>query len=88
MGSGPGPGGIRNFSQQGMFLIGGGTLADRWGGYKPLIIAGCLMRVIGFILLALASSLPAILIASAATGFAGGALFNPRRPRLPGRRRR
>ncbi|MCX2756694.1 MFS transporter [Gordonia sp. 4N] len=66
--------GIRNFSQQGMFLIGG-TLADRWG-YKPLIIAGCLMRVIGFILLALASSLPAILIASAATGFAG-ALFNP-----------
>lgn len=36
--------GVRNFSQQGMFLIGG-TLADRWG-YKPLIIAGCLMRVI------------------------------------------
>ena len=66
--------GIRNFSQQGMFLIGG-TLADRWG-YKPLIIAGCLMRVIGFVLLALVSSLPAILIASAATGFAG-ALFNP-----------
>ena len=66
--------GVRNFSQQGMFLIGG-TLADRWG-YKPLIIAGCLMRVIGFVLLALVSSLPAILIASAATGFAG-ALFNP-----------
>ncbi|MDV6311812.1 MFS transporter [Gordonia amicalis] len=66
--------GIRNFSQQGMFLVGG-TLADRWG-YKPLIVAGCLIRVIGFILLACATSLPAILIASAATGFAG-ALFNP-----------
>ncbi|MCA1672095.1 MAG: MFS transporter, partial [Actinobacteria bacterium] len=31
--------GIRNFSQQGMFLVGG-TLADRFG-YKPLIVAGC-----------------------------------------------
>lgn len=31
--------GVRNFSQQGMFLVGG-TLADRFG-YKPLIVAGC-----------------------------------------------
>ncbi|OZC42563.1 MFS transporter [Rhodococcus sp. WWJCD1] len=66
--------GMRNFSQQGMFLLGG-TLADRLG-YKPLIIAGCLLRVAGFVLLAAAESLPAILLASAATGFAG-ALFNP-----------
>ncbi|MGV9817592.1 MFS transporter [Nocardia xishanensis] len=66
--------GIRNFSQQGMFLIGG-TLADRLG-YKPLIVAGCLLRTGGFTLLAFADSLPALLIASAATGFAG-ALFNP-----------
>lgn len=66
--------GIRNFSQQGMFLIGG-TLADRLG-FKPLIVAGCLLRTIGFALLATVDSLPAILIASAATGFAG-ALFNP-----------
>ncbi|MBI0385020.1 MFS transporter, partial [Streptomyces albiflaviniger] len=34
--------GIRNFSQQGMFLVGG-TLADRLG-YKPLIIAGLMLR--------------------------------------------
>ena len=66
--------GIRNFSQQGMFLIGG-TLADRLG-FKPLIVAGCLLRTIGFALLATVDSLPALLIASAATGFAG-ALFNP-----------
>ncbi|ORB62809.1 MFS transporter [Mycolicibacterium tusciae] len=66
--------GVRNFSQQGMFIIGG-TLADRLG-YKPLIVAGCLLRTVGFGLLIFAHSLPAILIASAATGFAG-ALFNP-----------
>ena len=66
--------GVRNFSQQGMFLVGG-TLADRFG-YKPLIVAGCLLRTAGFLMLAFVGSLPAILIASAATGFAG-ALFNP-----------
>ncbi|WP_282783856.1 MULTISPECIES: MFS transporter [unclassified Nocardia] len=66
--------GVRNFSQQGMFLLGG-TLADRLG-YKPLIVAGCLLRTVGFALLVFATSLPALLIASAATGFAG-ALFNP-----------
>ncbi|MGW4093255.1 MFS transporter [Nocardia sp. NPDC004750] len=66
--------GIRNFAQQGMFLVGG-TLADRLG-YKPLIVAGCLLRTGGFALLAVADTLPALLVASAATGFAG-ALFNP-----------
>ncbi|WP_433714023.1 MFS transporter [Nocardia sp. CA-084685] len=66
--------GVRNFSQQGMFLLGG-TLADRLG-YKPLIVAGCLLRTGGFALLMFATSLPGLLIASAATGFAG-ALFNP-----------
>ncbi|MCC3316752.1 MULTISPECIES: MFS transporter [Nocardia] len=66
--------GVRNFSQQGMFLVGG-TLADRLG-YKPLIVAGCLLRTVGFGMLMFATSLPLLLIASAATGFAG-ALFNP-----------
>ncbi|MCL7380453.1 MFS transporter [Streptomyces sp. 35G-GA-8] len=66
--------GVRNFSQQGMFLIGG-TLADRFG-YKPLIIAGCVLRTVGFATLGLVDSVPALLAASAATGFAG-ALFNP-----------
>ncbi|MFJ4683134.1 MFS transporter [Streptomyces sp. NPDC088789] len=66
--------GVRNFSQQGMFLLGG-TLADRFG-YKPLIVAGCVLRTAGFATLGLVDSLPALLAASAATGLAG-ALFNP-----------
>ncbi|MFM9373347.1 MDR family MFS transporter [Streptomyces sp. Da 82-17] len=66
--------GVRNFSQQGMFLVGG-TLADRLG-YKPMIIAGLLLRIAGFATLGLVDSVPALLAASAATGLAG-ALFNP-----------
>lgn len=66
--------GVRNLSQQGMFLIGG-TLADRYG-YKAPIMAGCLLRTLGFGLLGWVDTLPALIVASAATGFAG-ALFNP-----------
>ncbi|MBP2706167.1 MFS transporter [Microbispora sp. RL4-1S] len=66
--------GARNLSQQGLFLLGG-TLADRLG-YKNVIVAGCLLRTSGFVLLGFADSLGALLVASAATGFAG-ALFNP-----------
>ncbi|MFE7352280.1 MFS transporter [Streptomyces sp. NPDC057543] len=66
--------GVRNFSQQGMFLIGG-TIADRFG-YKAPIMVGCLLRTGGFALLGWVDSLPALVAASAATGFAG-ALFNP-----------
>ncbi|MGC4939922.1 MFS transporter [Kribbella sp. DT2] len=66
--------GVRNLSQQGMFAVGG-ALADRFG-YKPLIVAGCVLRTAGFGLLALADSLPGLIIALAATGLAG-ALFNP-----------
>jgi MFS family permease len=57
-----------------MFLIGG-TIADRFG-YKAPIMAGCLLRTVGFGLLGWVDSLPALIVASAATGFAG-ALFNP-----------
>lgn len=66
--------GVRNLSQQGMFLIGG-ALADRLG-YKPLIVAGCALRTVGFTALAFADSLATLIAASAATGLAG-ALFNP-----------
>ncbi|EHB55261.1 major facilitator superfamily MFS_1 [Mycolicibacterium rhodesiae JS60] len=52
-----------------------GTLPDRIG-YKPLIVAGCMLRTAGFGLLVFADSLPVVLVASATTGFAG-ALFNP-----------
>ncbi|WFE26099.1 MFS transporter [Solwaraspora sp. WMMD791] len=66
--------GVRNLSQQGMFLLGG-TLADRYG-YKPLILAGLGLRVAGFGLLGIAASLPVLIVASVLTGLAG-ALFNP-----------
>lgn len=66
--------GVRNLSQQGMFLIGG-SLADRVG-YKPMILAGLGLRVAGFGLLGFARSLPTLLAASALVGLAG-ALFNP-----------
>ncbi|MFG2640780.1 MFS transporter [Streptomyces sp. NPDC048370] len=66
--------GVRNLSQQGMFLIGG-ALADRLG-FKPLIVAGCALRTVGFGALAFAQSLPVLIAASVATGLAG-ALFNP-----------
>jgi len=66
--------GVRNFTQQGMFLVGG-TLADRLG-HKPMIMAGCGLRTVGFGLLGFVDSLPALVVASALTGFAG-ALFNP-----------
>jgi MFS family permease len=66
--------GVRNFSQQGMFLLGG-SLADRFG-YKPMIVAGCALRTVGFALIGLVDAVSALVIASAMTGFAG-ALFNP-----------
>ncbi|MFI6122007.1 MFS transporter [Streptomyces sp. NPDC051064] len=66
--------GVRNFSQQGMFLVGG-ALADRFG-YKPMIIAGMVLRIVGFSTLGLVDSVAALIAASAATGLAD-ALFNP-----------
>jgi predicted MFS family arabinose efflux permease len=66
--------GSRNMSQQGLFLIGG-TLSDRLG-YKPLIMAGCALRTVGFALFGLSTSLPVLIVAAMLTGLAG-ALFNP-----------
>ncbi|SEG47934.1 Predicted arabinose efflux permease, MFS family [Thermomonospora echinospora] len=66
--------GVRNLSQQGMFLIGG-SLADRLG-CKPMIVAGCALRTVAFLLLGVAGSVPVLIVASALTGLAG-ALFNP-----------
>ncbi|GIH73154.1 MFS transporter [Sphaerimonospora thailandensis] len=66
--------GVRNLGQQGMFLVGG-SLADRVG-YKPMILTGLALRTVGFALLGLADSVPALVVASALTGLAG-AFFNP-----------
>ena len=66
--------GIRNLSQQGLFVIGG-TAADRLGP-RGVIITGCALRTAGFALFAIGTGLPLIIAASVLTGLAG-ALFNP-----------
>lgn len=66
--------GLRTFSQQGLFFVGG-TLADRWG-IKPVVLTGCVMRVTGFLVLAAAGSLSGVVAATVLIGFAA-ALFSP-----------
>ncbi|MEF9907031.1 MFS transporter [Streptomyces sp. P9-A2] len=66
--------GVRNLSQQGLFLIGG-SASDRLGA-RGVIIAGCALRTLGFALFALGDDLAVLLAASVLSGFAG-ALFNP-----------
>lgn len=66
--------GARTFSQQGMFLLGG-LLADRWGARRA-ILAGCLVRISGYAVLAAASDVNLFLLGAVLTG-AGGALFSP-----------
>ncbi|WP_405445121.1 MFS transporter [Streptomyces achromogenes] len=66
--------GVRNLSQQGLFLIGG-SAADRLGA-RGVVIAGCALRTVGFGLFALGDGLAVLLAASVLSGLAG-ALFNP-----------
>ncbi|MEV6309410.1 MFS transporter [Streptomyces sp. NPDC051840] len=66
--------GVRNLSQQGLFIIGG-SAADRLGA-RGVIIAGCGLRTLGFGLFALGDDLAVLLAASVLSGLAG-ALFNP-----------
>lgn len=66
--------GARTFSQQGMFLLGG-MVADHWGA-KRSILLGCLVRITGYLTLALAADFPGFLLGAVLTG-AGGALFSP-----------
>ncbi|KUM76293.1 MFS transporter [Streptomyces curacoi] len=66
--------GVRNLSQQGLFIIGG-SASDRLGA-RGVIIAGCGLRTVGFALFALGDGLAVLLAASVLSGLAG-ALFNP-----------
>jgi MFS family permease len=66
--------GLRTLAQQGLFVVGG-VLADRLGG-RAVVVAGCVSRVGGFIVLGWATSLPAIVVGVCLTGIAG-ALFSP-----------
>ena len=65
--------GVRNLSQQGLFLLGG-SAADRLGA-RRVIIAGCALRAVGFGLFAFGTAVPVLLLASVLSGLAG-ALFN------------
>lgn len=66
--------GLRTFSQQGMFIIGG-ALSDRFGA-KVVILSGCMIRVAGYLLLAFGHTLWPIILGACLTGI-GGALFSP-----------
>ncbi|OAK51410.1 MFS transporter [Rhodococcoides kyotonense] len=66
--------GVRTFSQQGLFFVGG-TLSDRWG-VKPVVLVGCVVRVAGFLGLSVSDSLAGVLASTVAVGFAA-ALFSP-----------
>ncbi|WEH34222.1 MFS transporter [Streptomyces sp. AM 4-1-1] len=66
--------GLRTFSQQGLFVVGG-ALTDRYGP-RPVVLAGCALRIIGFGWLAFAGSTATVIAAVVLIGFAA-ALFSP-----------
>lgn len=66
--------GLRTFSQQGLFVIGG-ALTDRYGP-RPVVLTGCALRIAGFGWLAFAASTATVIGAVLLTGFAA-ALFSP-----------
>ncbi|MGC5535915.1 MFS transporter [Streptomyces sp. SR-10] len=66
--------GLRTFSQQGLFVVGG-ALTDRYGP-RPVVLAGCALRITGFGWLAFAGSTVTVIAAVLLIGFAA-ALFSP-----------
>ncbi|MFE0800198.1 MDR family MFS transporter [Streptomyces sp. NPDC058812] len=66
--------GLRTFSQQGLFVVGG-ALADRYG-IRPVVLAGCVLRIAGFGWLGFAERTWAVVAAVLLIGFAA-ALFSP-----------
>ncbi|MEW2297385.1 MFS transporter [Streptomyces sp. NPDC006743] len=66
--------GLRTFSQQGLFVVGG-ALTDRFG-VRPVVLAGCALRVAGFCWLAHAERTWSVITAVLLIGFAA-ALFSP-----------
>ncbi|RPF37669.1 nitrate/nitrite transporter NarK [Streptomyces sp. TLI_185] len=66
--------GLRTFSQQGLFVVGG-ALADRYG-IRPVVLAGCVLRIVGFGWLGYAGETWAVVGAVLLIGFAA-ALFSP-----------
>ncbi|WP_369231145.1 MDR family MFS transporter [Streptomyces sp. R21] len=66
--------GLRTFSQQGLFVVGG-WLVDRYG-VRPMVLAGCALRVAGFAWLGFAEVTWAVICSVLLIGFAA-ALFSP-----------
>ncbi|WP_405989610.1 MDR family MFS transporter [Streptomyces sp. NBC_00986] len=66
--------GLRTFSQQGLFMVGG-ALADRYG-VRPVVLAGCVLRIAGFGWLGYAEETWGVVGAVLLIGFAA-ALFSP-----------
>ncbi|MGW5466782.1 MFS transporter [Streptomyces chartreusis] len=66
--------GLRTFSQQGLFVVGG-ALADRYG-IRPVVLTGCVLRIAGFVWLGYATATGAVIGAVLLIGFAA-ALFSP-----------
>ncbi|NUT27260.1 MAG: MFS transporter [Streptomyces sp.] len=66
--------GLRTFSQQGLFVVGG-ALADRYG-IRPVVLTGCVLRIAGFAWLGYAKATWAVIAAVLLIGFAA-ALFSP-----------
>ena len=66
--------GLRTFSQQGLFFVGG-ALSD-WLGIKPVLLVGIAIRVAGFTTLALTRQLPVVVLGVVLIGLAA-ALFSP-----------
>ncbi|WP_374936963.1 MDR family MFS transporter [Streptomyces sp. Ru73] len=66
--------GLRTFSQQGLFVVGG-ALADRYG-VRPVVLTGCVLRIAGFAWLGYAERPWTVIGAVLLIGFAA-ALFSP-----------
>ncbi|WP_419993277.1 MDR family MFS transporter [Streptomyces boninensis] len=66
--------GLRTFSQQGLFVVGG-ALTDRYG-VRPLVLTGCVLRIAGFGWLGYARDTASIIGAVLVIGLAA-ALFSP-----------
>ncbi|MFC8714290.1 MULTISPECIES: MDR family MFS transporter [unclassified Streptomyces] len=66
--------GLRTFSQQGLFVVGG-ILTDRFG-VRPVVLGGCVLRIAGFAWLAHAQGTWSVIGAVLLIGFAA-ALFSP-----------
>jgi MFS family permease len=66
--------GIRVLTQEGMSLIGG-SIGDRLG-YKSLIVAGCIVRVVAFTTFGFVDGPVGMAVGAILTGL-GGALLNP-----------